>query len=287
MEEIVHITPLGWEVSRAIDPLNYITAKRVHLIYCPDHKLAGKFAEKVVSELESRGIEVNKVSMIDHPGSQITNKFERYLLLVSTLVMTEREKGNRVYLNMSAADKLAAAACMLVGMYHWDEITRVYYARPAKYTVEEADPKKIFDEHGLSIGMAGIEYLPIFKIERPRSGSLHLLASLYERGPLPYIELLKVLKQHHEKMRAKGLKQLETPFADIDLSTLNDPKKRRIGQVELNRWIAKLKRYAVDDLLERSYIELKPSHEGPKKLVDLTEHGRYAALMSGFVQKLS
>lgn len=283
MEEIVHITPLGWEVSRAVKPIEYIHPKRVHLIFCPDSKLVVKFVGRVKSDLKSHGVEVNEVPISVRPGTKITNKFERYLHLISRLVVEEHDKGNRIYLNMSAAGKLAASACLMVGMYHWDEITSVFYARPERYAVEESNPSKIFKDHGLSVGMAGIDYLPIFKIERPKSGSLHILAALYEQGPLPFIELLKVLREHHTKMRSRGAKPLETPFADVDLAGLDKPARRRAAKDDLAKWITKMRRYALDDLLERKYIDLKPSHEGPKKLVDLTQHGRYAALMSGFV----
>ncbi len=163
MEEIVHITPLGWEVSRAVMPIEYVHAKRVHLIFCPDNKLVVKFVGKVKTELKSRGVEVKEVPMSIQPGTKITNKFERYLHLISKLVVEEHEKGNRIYLNMSAAGKLAASACLLVGMYHWDEITSVFYARPERYTVEESNPSEIFKDHGLSVGMAARDFLPIFK----------------------------------------------------------------------------------------------------------------------------
>ncbi len=52
---------------------------------------------------------------------------------------------------------------------------------------------------------------------------------------------------------------------------------------EFNSWVARLKRQALDELLENQYVELKPSREGQKKLADLTRHGRYAALLSSLV----
>jgi hypothetical protein len=87
-------------------------------------------------------------------------------------------------------------------------------------------------------------------------------------------------------MRAQGAKHTETVFADLNISKLSDSKKRPDALSELNSWVARLKRQALDELLENQYVELKPSHEGPKKLVDLTRHGRYAALLSGFVNKV-
>jgi hypothetical protein len=285
MEEIVHITPLGWERSRAIEPLKYVPARRVYLLYRPDHPLTLKFAGRVAAELTEQGVETKKTPLTETPGA-VTQEFENLIFLLSKIVVTEHEKKNRIYLNISAAGKIAAAACYLVGMYHWDKIVSVYYARPAKYSVEDRDPKKAFDEWGLSIGMAGIEYLPVFKLGRPRNEGLWLLAEMYELGPLGYVDLLKTLKDHHDKMRAQGAKRTETVFADLNISKLSDSKKRPDALSEFNSWVARLKRQALDELLENQYVELKPSHEGPKKLVDLTRHGRYAALLSGFVTKV-
>lgn len=287
MEEIVHIIPLGWERSRAIDPLKYVAARRVYLLHRLDHKLTIKFVELVASELQNSGIEVKKIPLTERPDTKFTREFETLLFLVSKIVVEENEKKNRVYLNISAAGKIAAAACFLVGMYHWDKIVAVYYARPAKYTVEEENPTEAFEEWGLSVGVAGIEYLPVFKLGRPRTDALRILAALYERGALSYLDILKLLKEYHDRMRADGAKPADTPFAELDLTKFAELRKRSSVQSELNSWVARLRRYAIDALIQGQYIELKPSHTGPMKLIDLTQHGRYAALLSGFVTKPS
>ncbi len=287
MEEIVHVIPMGWEKSRVIEPLKYVPARRAYLLYRTDHPTSVRFADRAATELDGNGVEVRRVPLVDQPGAKLTREFDLLLFHISRIVMEESGKRNRVYLNISASGKIAAAACFLVGMYHWDRIAAIYYARPRRYTVEEKDPKKAFEEWGLSIGMAGIEYLPKFKLERPSADGLHLLAVLYERGPLPYLGLLQTLREYHQRLRLEGAKDSLTPFAEFDVRRLANPKRRSSEQSELNSWVAKLKRYALDGLVQGQYVELRPSHEGPTKLVDLTEHGRYAALLSGFVSKLS
>src|SRR2546426_1615700 len=266
VEETVVITPLGWERSRAALPASgeWLRAHRVYLLYRPDYRYNRAFVEKVTRDLEGNDVEVQTRQV------EATREFESLLISISGIVRAEWSLKNRVHINVSASSKIAAAAAFLVAAYQSDRIASVFYVHPSVYTIEEPDGFSAFKEHGLSQGLARMQYLPLFKLEKPGEMGELVLAELYRRGPLAYIDILRIL--HTAKVG--GFEAFEIP------SSRTRRTQRETGR---EKWIARLRRLVMNELLNDGYVRPVPSHEGRKVLIETTEMGKYAAMLSGLV----
>ncbi len=258
------VTPLGWERTRAVLPAEWLRAHRVHILYRPDFRHNQTFVEKVTRDLESKRVEVRTHSV------EATREFESLLVSMSGIVRDEWTQRNRVHINMSASGKIAAAAAFLSAAYHSDRVASVFYAQPSSYVVERPDGFRSFKDQGLSHGLARMQYLPLFNLEKPTETGELVLAELYRRGPLSYVDVLGVL-------RANKVEGFDT-FED-------EPPKKPRGVTSKETWIARLRRQVLNELLNDGYARQKPSHEGRKILIEPTDMGRYAAMLSGLVDR--
>lgn len=267
MEETVVLTPLGWERSRAVLPAEWLRAHRVHLLYRPDFRHNRTFVENVTRDLEERKVQVQTHAI------EATREFDSLLVAMSQIVREESAQGNRVYINVSASGKIAAAAAYLTATYQCERVARVFYAQPSAYTAEKPEQGASFRDHGLSKGLAGIQYLPLFAVGRPNEAGERVLAELYRRGPLGYVDLLRTL----HSAGLEGFREFEPSSQARGAS----PRRR-----SREKWIARLRRQVLNELIGDGYVRTKASHEGRKILFEATDMGRYAALLSGMVDRL-
>lgn len=266
MEETVVVTPVGWERSRAVLPAEWLRAHRVYLLYRPDFRHNRTFIEKAARDLGEKNVDVQTRQV------EATREFESLLVSMSRIVREESLQRNRVHINISASGKIAAAAAFLTAAYHSERIASVFYAQPSAYTVEEPKGTGSFKEQGLSTGLARMQYLPRFALEKPDEAGEVVLAEVYRRGPLAYVELLQFL----HTARVEGFEEFEAGSVG---------KKRTRERESLEKWIARLRRQVLNELVGKGYIRPKPSHEGRKILFEATEKGMYAAMLSGLVDR--
>jgi hypothetical protein len=105
-------------------------------------------------------VEIHRIDMFD-----IITVMET----ISRLIVQEKEKGNRVYVNMSACGKIACVGATLAAMIH---DVQLYYVRASRYS----STKREQYEHGLSIcEKAKIWQLENFRFALPDESSLLLL----------------------------------------------------------------------------------------------------------------
>lgn len=266
VEETIVITPLGWERTRAVLPAEWLRAHRVYILFRPDFRYNRGFVEKVAQDLRAKNVEVLTRQV------EATREFESLLVSMSNIVRAEWSQKNRVHINISSSGKIAAAAAFLTAAYHSERVASVFYALPSKYTVEDEEGFRSFMEQGLSLGLARMQYLPLFKLEKPNETGEVVLADLYRRGPLSYVDILQILQAN----RIGGFERFE----------LAPPRARKRGaEASREKWIARLKRQVLNELLKDGYVRLKPSHEGRKILIETTDMGKYAAMLSGLVDR--
>lgn len=265
MDQTVLITPLGWERDRASLLARDLRVHRAYLLYRTDHAETGKFVDMVKNDLEEIGTEVKLVELTN------TREFESVMLNVSKIIVEEHKQQNIVYINMSASGKIAAAASTIASMFHRDKIKNLIYVAASGYAFQENGSTKAFDEHGLAIGTEGRYSLPLFYIERPPEPILKAIIELYEKGPMKYGKLLEVLTE----LRVPG-------FESVKIPPVNDFIKRKR---EISKWTGRLRRRILDPV-EKLYIEIVPSHEGPEKIVRLTREGEHLAILTGMVSAL-
>jgi len=178
---------------------------------------------------------------------------------VARLIKKTLQDADRVYLNMSAAGKIAAAASTLAAMAH---VPRgkgmVYYVRPDSYTDSVAARRK----HGLSRGMKGDPVvLPRFELRLPSvEGQLVLRALLAKRpDALSYKQLIHLLRDAKTRGFENARYEKDTPRAE----------KNRLN-VTLNKRI-------LQKLVSEGLVELET--QGRARSVRLTVEGEYFAYL--------
>jgi hypothetical protein len=135
--EKVHIIPLGFERSVAVKPLRVLGGNRAHIItiggkYAARYDLWKEqryFEEAVVRDLKEMDVEV-KVHYAD------LFDFREAVRVIAGVVVSEKEQGKEVYLNLSSHGRLVSIASALVGWYH---DVRMYYVLASRYARNEEE----------------------------------------------------------------------------------------------------------------------------------------------------
>jgi len=264
IEELVHIIPLGHEFDRVVKPFNRLKANRVYLLtifsmanisyvtveMCEKQKY---FLELVKDALEKKNIEV----IVEH-----TNIFDMLEVLkhVSRIIRVEKAKNNIVYVNMSGAGRLTSVAATLAAMAHG---AKAYYVIADRYSKTDEEELK----HGLSIceDEPKIRYIGNFQINLPEETSLRLLAKLCKE---------------EKGMKTKAIIRFlqELGIEEFDEAKQKTHDKRRIQQTLL----IKLNKKILEKLEQEGYIIREKT--GRYNTIKITETGKYAAHISGFLE---
>ena len=206
VERSVHLIPLGWEIDRAVLPLKAMRPHKVHLFCNPEsHPFQLHFYRQVAERLDRLGIQ-HELVRVDANADLMG-----LLRELSRCMASEIQAGNRVYVNISAAGRIAAVAATLVSMAHLEGHGRAYYVRPTRYDPNEEERMR----HGLSVGMSGDPVdVPLFPLRLPSPEGQVVLRELEGRGgSARYFDLFAAL-QHAgvegymqvEKGTSRGLK---------------------------------------------------------------------------------
>lgn len=274
MERTVHIAPLGWEHDRVARPVRDARAHRVHLLVRLDHPRTQHFLDLTQDSLADAGIEAEVVEI------DSTREFESTLLHVARLIRRETDAGNRVFVNMSSGGKIAAVASSLAAMYHADRAAGLYYSDPEHYLVgvpDENGPEGLdFEDRGLTAGYQGITELPAFQLNKPSETGIRILVEIYRRSSLSLDEVL-------EHLHDQGI----PPYDSDEIPRFLTAKRKSDLKDLRQKWVQRIRRSEVDDLLTRGLISQEKQGVGGKMRFSLTDSGRYYVLASGLVQKLT
>ncbi len=255
MERLVHVIPLGWELDRAVLPVRAMKAHRAHLLCNPDaHDMQRHFFHRVSEELKGEGVEVV------HTKVDSESDLKGLMRETTRLVEEEVKKGNRVYVNISSAGKLAAVAGMLASMAHLRDRGYAYYVRPEEHMRTEKGLKK----HGLSRGMLGNPIMvPSFGLSLPSEAGTSVLGSLASspQKSQSYQELFDVLRRN-------GVPGFDTKVTKMTL------------RAEKTRLTVKLTKTILKPLVDVGYVEIEKL--GRRRKVNLTQSGYDMACLLGF-----
>lgn len=173
----VHITPIGFEIDRVVEPLIDLKADKVWLIIESEVETgdAAYYYQKVIKFLDQHNIAYDEKRCDIRELYEILNVYRGII---------EVESGNQIFVNVSTGTKIHAIAgmmaCMIFKENHID--ISPYYVQPANYVL----PKK---GQQFTSGYKKSVLLPNYKIERPD----------------PYlIEALKIIKSK-KRMSKKEL----------------------------------------------------------------------------------
>jgi hypothetical protein len=267
LPENVHIIPIGHEIDRAVKPLMKYKADRVHLLaISPDADLDPVMKEKqvnhthkVMSRLEEQKIPVqfHDVDMFD-----ILDVMKK----VSRIIVLEKERGNIVYVNMSACGRKTSFAVTIAAMFH--DVAAYYVAADSYATGENSDME---EDHGMSIVESGnIELLQQFRIMRPDETNIALLAELYRRKTkkMPDMKSEDIITFFNEhKVRGFEIKPEEK----------HGFERSKLQRKLLNR----INRMHLEELEGQKYIEKKKI--GKEFSVKITDAGSHVACVSGLI----
>lgn len=268
LPENVHIIPLGHEIDRAVQPLLKQRADRVHLLAIPQEaeldpvmkeKQIG-FTLKVTAILnrEKIPVEFHGVDMFD-----ILDVMKK----VSRIIVTEKARGNNIYVNMSACGRKTSFAVTIAAMFH--EVP-VYYVSADGYTTGKNS--RMEADHGMSIVTSGnIEVLQQFRIMRPDNANLALLAELYRRKT-----------QKRPDTRSDDIIDLFHGMNVCGFETKPDDK-RGFERSKLKRSLLnRINRSFLEGLESQGYIEKRKV--GKEFVVNITGAGSHIACLSGLVE---
>jgi hypothetical protein len=252
MERNVHLIPLGWEVDRAILPLEAVRPHRVYILCDPEsHPWQAHYYNQVVERLKAMNVEYRHVRV------DSVSDMKGLVRELAHLMKQEIESGNRVFVNISSAGKIGAVASTLVTMAHMHGCGRAYYVRPEEYVITD-EARMVC---GLTKGMKGEPIdVPIFPIWLPsREGSAVLLALKQKGGSMKYYELFRVLA-------AKGVEGY------VEVTSHTSRKVKTNLTVRLTKTILK-------PLHEQGLVTSRK--EGRTQIVSLTDAGDFMACLLG------
>ena len=255
--EIVHVIPLETEIDRAVRAFEVDDGFKANKVYILTASVplgmesveeAKHYLNETRRRLESQRIKVeviptNTMSILD-----IISK-------VSGIVKSEREKGNLVYVNISAGGPFVSVGTSLAGMV---QDVRLYYVRAEKLSLTEKERMT----HGNAVVTAPqVHFLENFKIQLPDERSQSLLVELYKRASMRTSELLSFLYE-------QGVEGFE-----------EDPEKlRRNEKITL---LMRLNKGITGKLESAGYITKEK--RGRENRYRITESGKYVACASGLV----
>jgi len=259
-EEIIHIIPLGHEIDRAVKPFERYKANKVYLLavtetfgkYSIDMIEKQRYYVKVVKEkLERQGIET------EHRNIDMFDTLE-VIKHISNIIVEEKTKGNRVFVNISSAGRLTSVAATLSAMAHG---VKAYYVVADGYSEGEEEKKK----HGLSFcKQLRLQFLENLPLQLPKENEMKVLAKLCkERKGMKTIEIL----EHLGSQNVQGFEKC----ADI--------RSRKMLRGEKINYLMKLNKGILGKLEANGYISREKS--GKYNLIKITQSGIYVAHISG------
>jgi len=207
----VHISAVGFDVDRVVQPLIRMKADKVYLITKEEEDLGKLFLEKVTSILTRHKIEYEIVYCDIFNLVQCIQKISEII---------HKEKDNQVYVNLSTGTNIISIAGMLASMT-WS--ARPYYVEPEKY-INPGQP--------LSVGVKEIVEVPaVFTITKPKEEWLHILKFLSKQGPIKKKILIKYLREKELIRKPEKIKGSERQSAYRHLDTMLVDIRDRWGLV--------------------------------------------------------
>ncbi len=231
----IHVCPIGYEIDRIVESAKKLQADRVWLIIeqNPSKETASKFIKQVRSLLKKNEIDVKL------KGVSRDDLFDN---LKGIKEIFEEEKGNELYVNVSAGSKIQAIAGMMACMMFKEYESIPYYVNPKKYEKPSTSPQ--------SSGVKDIVPLPDYTIQKPNA---------------ELVQTLKIIKNNNEKLNKKSLGKIAIREGLID------SKNDKVTQSDY----AKLDHHIIKPLEEIwKYITVK--RIGTNHWIELTDAGKDA-----------
>jgi hypothetical protein len=263
--DIVHIIPLGHEIDRATKIFEEQKPNRVYILATMEtfgkhsEKLVNEqkeFTGKVVKKINDYGIQtiVKNVDMFE-PSEVIRN--------FSSIIVKEQAKKSIIFINISSAGRLTAAAATLAAMAHKVD---AYYLEANAYPDSLKDKK----EHGLSIcDNLNVKWIKGLPVELPPAQEMAVLKALSEKSPMKPVEIILYLARsnfpgyrEHIQTLERGIRRRDKNYDEVLIPCM----------MKLNKGI-------LEKLKIKGYITREKL--GNNNMVVLKDEGRFVAYFAG------
>ena len=211
----IHIVPVGYDTTRATEPLLSKKADKVYFIRHREDK-ESDYYDFIISKIKGKGIEVHQ-EFVD-----IWNLFE---CIQKFKEIISHGKGNHFYVNLSTGSKITAIAGMLTSMLVPN--VEPYYVH-IKYA-----PQKTKERVREDVIKSSSE-LPVFGINQPPKEHLAVLGLLSEYKEMKKSRLIEELENQKIIEQKDMEKQSFSEHAKhSQLRTILDPMERTWKFIEI------------------------------------------------------
>lgn len=257
--EIIHIIPLETEIDRAVRAFEVEGGFKANKVYLLSSAIplgdetieeAKHYLTETKRRLEAQGI---VVEIVETRTVAILDIISR----VSSIVKQEQEKGNIVYVNMSAGGPFVSVGTALASMVQG---AKLYYVRAGGLSLTQQQRRV----HGNAIVTEPqIHFLEKFKIQLPDERGQLLLVELYKQEEMRTSDILNYL---HESNIEGFEDDPETLRRNEKIGMLMRLNKGITGKLEDSGYIFKEKR-------------------GRENIYRITDSGKYVACVSGLLER--
>lgn len=246
----VHISPVGFEIDRVVQPLIEWEADKVWLLKEKNSELdqGERFFQGVKAEIQTKyskcEIEEKKC---DFEGRDLYDILRAYRDII------QEERNNQIFINVSTGTKIHAIAGMMACMIFQEfaHALTPYYVKPEKY------PDLPKEGTQLSYGCKEILDLPNYKIEKPSDYLISVLKIINNRLDSEETILTK--------------KELIDLLVNAKLLSLSKKPKKRSRNDKVAFYLA-LKRKCLDPLQSWKFID--PITPGRRGSICITKEGK-------------
>jgi len=257
--EIVHVIPLEEEIDRAVRAFEVeggFKANKVYLLAFTAPRAQqdevdelSYYWKKVDERFRALGVETVTVF------TDIFNLLD-VITKVSRIVKQEREKGNIVYVNMSAGGPFVSAGTAIAAMVQG---ARLYYVRCNRYIHTRQEKLS----HGKAVVTTPqVHFLENFNIMLPDERGMKVLVKLHQTGEMRTSEIL-------EYLHGEGVEGFE-----------DDPNK--LTRSEKIGMLMRLNKGITGKLEDAGYIAKEK--RGRENVYTITDSGEYVACVSGLME---
>ena len=240
----VHIVPIGFDSTRVVESLIQKKADKVYFLRFTGDENESPYYDFIMKELQQKFHAIE----IDEKFIDIWNLFE-CIEAFRKIILSERENGNNVFVNVSTGSKITAIAGMLSCML-WD--ANPYYAH-IKYPLQKN--QKI---HKSSIKR--FDDLPAYAINKPKKTQLHIL---------------NILENNNNSIRKSDL---INKLTDIEII-----KQKENPGIELKIHAKYSQLHALLNPMEKDWNFINIEHVGKRSQITTTEKGKQALKIFGFI----
>lgn len=240
----IHVSPLGYEYDRVLEPAINYKADRVYLLeHDEPSSEKPEYHEALKGDLRAAGISVHSIQC---------DIFDLYTMLGTVAEIITANAEDEVYVNLSTGSKISAIGGMIACMVTRESANVTpYYVRAEGYTPDDED----VEGAPVSFGMAAITELPAYPIQGPSKEEIVILQFIAQEQPISKKRLIRQARQVVERFERNA----EEKGIQLD----SDPY---MGEYRL------LDTHILEPLQQRACVEV--TEVGRSKEITITEEGQ-------------